>query len=30
VINKISVRSLTSLIFAFVWAACGRPQPGRD
>jgi len=30
VINKISVRSLTWLIFAIGWAMCGRPQSGQE
>jgi len=27
-INTISARSLTLLIFAIGWGVCGRPQPG--
>jgi len=29
-INKITVRSLTLLIFAIGWAVCGQPQPRHE
>ena len=29
-INKVSARSLTLLIFATRWAECGRLQPGHE